>query len=550
MEQNNVTRIAGLGIAIPLATAIGAAFMRTGEAAEKSADGVETLEDRVKALSRTIANSRLTLDSAFRHMSPEVFALTSAIEEQILEVTAARNALAETQPGLLRQGFLLLTDPMGAGDLDRQAAQIELNRLIERQNELEEELTTLRGVQRDQRRLDISETLSKMAEEAAFSESLLALSEEQAESATRRREVEQEILSQLESIYGTTMRLNDSEREAIDLLIQQEDSYRTAAAAAERLAEALAEASDRSLDLRNRAADIAQSLSIAANFAPGSRAQDMALGAAEAFTESMRGLNETGLNFLSRLPIAMGDAAAQAAIIAGELDLDVLTTAPSGSSQGDVNRASALAQSLMSEQEVLDIWREDSLASLVDFNARELAILEAHGGARTLIEEEYQSRLREIRNAERANTLSGYGDLFGALGSLMGNSGRKLLQIQAGLSAAATMISTYEGAARQAAKASNPIAAGAIWASWIARGVAAVAKIKQIGSSGNASGGGGGGGGAGGIATPDGSGSGPQKILIEGLNPGDMLSGEMLKELFDKIYDENDNRGAVFMVST
>ena len=41
----------------------------------------------------------------------------------------------------------------------------------------------------------------------------------------------------------------------------------------------------------------------------------------------------------------------------------------------------------------------------------------------------------------------------------------------------------------------------------------------------------------------------PQRILIQGLDPNAMFSGEQLQNLFEAFYNENDSRGKVFVVS-
>ena len=216
---------------------------------------------------------------------------------------------------------------------------------------------------------------------------------------------------------------------------------------------------------------------------------------------------------------------------------------------GQPDRIGALARSLATEAEMLESWRTEGLLQIQDFNAKELELLGGHQAAVERLEQEHQNRLNAIRTTEQVSTLNGYADLFGALGSLMGTKGKKLLQIQAGLSGAATMISSYEAAANAAAKAPDPISAAAAWAGWVAKGVSTVAKIKSIGQSGNASAGGSGGSGS--IATPSAATeAAPQRVLVEGIGPNDLISGTQLSEIFDRLYEENENRGLVFQIAT
>jgi hypothetical protein len=41
----------------------------------------------------------------------------------------------------------------------------------------------------------------------------------------------------------------------------------------------------------------------------------------------------------------------------------------------------------------------------------------------------------------------------------------------------------------------------------------------------------------------------PQRVLIQGLEPSALYTGEQLQNLFEAFYNENDNRGKVFVVS-
>ena len=226
-----------------------------------------------------------------------------------------------------------------------------------------------------------------------------------------------------------------------------------------------------------------------------------------------------------------------------------------GGTQESNNGVSAFMQQFLTDGEQLDIWREDQLVKLQEFNANELALLQAHGINKASIEEEYKNKVQAIKAMERTETLNNYASLFGALGSLMGSEGRKMLKVQAAISGAATMINAYEAASKAAAKAPDPITAASVWAGFVAKGIATVAKIKSLGSGGSPSGSAGGSI-SGGASTPSQSMATPQaapkdqRVLIKGLGPKDLLTGEMLQELFDKLYDENQERGAVFMVST
>lgn len=80
-----------LGIAIPLLTAVGAAFMRTRKAAEDAADGVETLGSRLQSARSELGRMTFDIERLRRGFGdPQEFALVQGVEEaqsQVSELT-------------------------------------------------------------------------------------------------------------------------------------------------------------------------------------------------------------------------------------------------------------------------------------------------------------------------------------------------------------------------------------------------------------------------------------------------------------------------------
>ena len=136
------------------------------------------------------------------------------------------------------------------------------------------------------------------------------------------------------------------------------------------------------------------------------------------------------------------------------------------------------------------------------------------------------------------------------------NGNERLLKAARVFGAAEALINSYRAASQALADPTLPfyVKFGAA-ASVLAAGFGMVNAIKGGGSSKSMSGGLSGGGAtsrpSGAEASvPTQSAPQAQRVLIKGLGPKDLLTGEMLQELFDKLYDENQERGAVFMVST
>lgn len=198
--------------------------------------------------------------------------------------------------------------------------------------------------------------------------------------------------------------------------------------------------------------------------------------------------------------------------------------------------------------EQAELWRTQALEKLANFNAKELEILRQHNINKQTIEEEYQNRIADIERTARQQRLSETASLFGALASIAATGGKKMAKAAATFEAIQGVINAY-GAAIKALNTPGITLAGrfAAYASVLAAGLRGVAAIRQAGGVG---GGGGGGGGGGRIATPASAAASPQRVLIQGIGPNDLITGSQLSEIFDKLYEENENRGLVFQIAS
>lgn len=216
-----------------------------------------------------------------------------------------------------------------------------------------------------------------------------------------------------------------------------------------------------------------------------------------------------------------------------------------GAAGGAREGIGGLAQSLLTEMEQIEMFRTDALAQLENFNAMELEILGGQNEARLRIEEEYQNRLAALRGQERSTRLSETSSMFSALAGIAQAGGKRMLRIQATLSAAAATVAAYETAIKAAAEATTIPGRIAAYASFLATGLGAVAQIRAAGGVG-----GGGGGGAATVAPIPAAASAPaQRVVIEGIDRDTLISGEQLSRLFDRLYEENNERGLVFSVA-
>ena len=101
----------------------------------------------------------------------------------------------------------------------------------------------------------------------------------------------------------------------------------------------------------------------------------------------------------------------------------------------------------MTEQEIVDQFREESLQKLEEADEKELAAIGGFNAAKVRLEEEYQRRVRAIKikgkESDLSIALAAGSDVLGALGAF----NDKALKISQVFGAAQTLISTYQGAA-------------------------------------------------------------------------------------------------------
>lgn len=208
-------------------------------------------------------------------------------------------------------------------------------------------------------------------------------------------------------------------------------------------------------------------------------------------------------------------------------------------------RLQALIEELQGERDIEEEWYQESLEILNDRRATELLTEQEHKDAMVALEEEYQSRVRQIEMDARQRKLSEAAGLFGALADIASVGGKKTAKAVATFQAVEGLINAY-GAAIKALNTPGISLAGrfAAYASVLAAGLKGVSAIK---SAGGAVGGGGGS-----VASPNlpnaaaqGSSqpAGPQsKLTVLGLRPEDVFTGKMIYEMF---LAEADLRGGV-----
>jgi hypothetical protein len=150
------------------------------------------------------------------------------------------------------------------------------------------------------------------------------------------------------------------------------------------------------------------------------------------------------------------------------------------------DRIGALAQSLMTESEMLENWRSESMTKLEEFNQLELEALGGHAEAKLRIEEEYQDRLRNIQDAERKQRIDAVSGALGDVATLMNSENKKIFAIGKAASIANATIKGYEAAVEawdKGMKIGGPPVAAAFTAASLAKTGALISNIasQQVG---------------------------------------------------------------------
>jgi hypothetical protein len=223
---------------------------------------------------------------------------------------------------------------------------------------------------------------------------------------------------------------------------------------------------------------------------------------------------------------------------------DLLSVASDdGGAGGEGGRAAqpdsigALAQSLMTERELLENWRSESMTKLQDFNALELDALGGHAEAKLRIEEEYRERLARLRQDEQNTALTGYAQLFGNLATVFKAGGDKMVGITKAFSIAQGLLNSYRAYTEilaDPALIGRPFLRQALAASALASGVAQVAAMRSVSTSG--------GGGAPSAAATSSAPALPTQTVAINLQ-GDTFSRSSVEGLLEQIQSQLDRGG-------
>jgi hypothetical protein len=531
-----ITIATGLGIAIPLLTAIGAAFMRTRETSDKAADGLDTLDNKLKNLDNTLKEWLFTKKAAAMGITVEELIATEGIDKATSDVEVAFEKMAKAKADFEAQ----FKTPSGMGPgarvgslvynwLGLSAAEEGIRSAEAAYVEAVLRLGTLESKQIQERLKLINEEQQALTDKYALEEAIARFGEESL--TVKGMIVEQERLSyeatlRSKGLNEATIKLLSAQRTEWINIVKEASRLRIAAEQAERIKAAIGSLKDTVINVKvNFEAAFSNFTGKAAEWAGKTWG-------------TMQSIAEGGS------PMFSSPRSRSAPPLLGEPDLDSLT---GGGGGGGNSQLDALIGQLQTEREVLEAWYAESQTLLQSASDSELSIVGGKHEALIRLEEEYQSKLKAIRDAGSSTALGDASIFFEGMAAIAAAGGNKTVKAMRIFSAAQALINSYV-AFTEVLK--DPSFIGRPWARFgaaakaLASGLAAVNAIK-----------GGGGGGISGGGSPGNSSvtsSGQQQqaqtVYIDSIEPDALYSGQTLMNLFDAFYNENDRRGKVFIV--
>ena len=552
---------AGLGIAIPLVTAIGAAFLRTRESTNSAKDAISELDSALKSLDSTLKNWVQSKKAAAAGVTVEELLGTTGLEQAETNLANAKSklelarALERSTGGVGVVGAAATAYNFFAGG--------SVEQLEEEVRKAEERVRTLKKKNLDEEKADRNENVANMIQ--VFRDAQKRMREEDEET---RRLREENQLSMIEVFRAAQKRMRD-EQAATDAeiakgyanslgfskqLTNETDAYVKSAIEGfkqtEKLKEQLGDAAYEALRLAGvdmesgvdkaaiAAANLAAKMGVSLEAALA--LQELGATADNKFMQMYESGQFTGT------PNQSGYRSAEYHNIIDRINNpDAYGVSSGGGGSKTDSQLEQFISSLMTERETLEQWRTEQFDLLAQYNDTELEMIGGQTEAKLRLEQEYQDRLAKIRDQERSTRLTETANMFSALAAVAGAGGKKMLKVQAVISAASATVAAYETAIKAAAEAKTIPGRIAAYASFLATGLGAVAKIRSAGGIG----GGGGASGSEAIMPTQAAAPTPQRVIIEGIDRNSLFSGEQLSNIFEAIYEENENRGMVFEVA-
>lgn len=201
-----------------------------------------------------------------------------------------------------------------------------------------------------------------------------------------------------------------------------------------------------------------------------------------------------------------------------------------------------LEKFLATERELVNMEYENRQLTLEQSLEKGYLAKETYAEMELELERRKQAELGEIEEKTQKAKVSAIAGGIADVLSAAANGNEKILKMARVVGAAEALINTYRAAAQTLADPSLPFYAKfSAVAATVAAGLSMVSSIKS-GSSSSTSG-------AAATMPTQAAAPTPQRVIIEGIDRNSLFSGEQLSNIFEAIYEENENRGMVFEVA-
>lgn len=203
-------------------------------------------------------------------------------------------------------------------------------------------------------------------------------------------------------------------------------------------------------------------------------------------------------------------------------------------------RLEAIIESQRTEREQLYVHLAEKQAILEQALEQGLLTEKGYADLTAAIRKETADKIQQIEQQKNNAILNSTANTFGALQSMAQSFGKKGAALAKAFGLARALVSTFVGAAKAL---ELPFPANlAAFAQVMATGMGAVASIRSVNTNGSTNQVGGGGRG-GSTTTAAAAPQQPLSVFVQGIAPGDLISGGQLSSLFDKLVDEAGDRG-------
>lgn len=524
----------GLGIVIPLLTAIGAAWMRTTEDQDKAAGSISNVEQKLKSLDATLEDWVLTMQAAAQGMTVDQFLSVENLDDANAKLAESLDLLKRLEEQSRFRQFddgrydLLAAIDMYYAPEGLIAAQEAYGSAVERVNNLRNkgfiEAANYVGdeIQQWRDKIELERLSVQYGEEHSFV-------------WTKKIQLQKEA-------YAEELRSKGVGEQMIQILTAQMGKFEEMRRIANRAAEQAERIKTAINSLRDTAVTV--SVNFKANF-------DGFSGKVGEWAEKTYG---------TMLSMAQGGEVMTSSPRPREapqnVDFGIEDAGGGGGGGGggstttienkmeEIYKYLELEEYQIEQEQIAHKQREDILRTALE---NKMITLEEYNALEKAITEQHNQDLLEIEMRTKNSRLTELSGMFGQLAGIMQAGGSKTAKIAATFGAIEATINSYVAATDALRKATTIPGKIAAYASVLATGLKGVAAIKAAGGVG---GGSGGGGGPSSSVTPSAADTGPpQTVYIDSLDPEGLYSGQTLINLFDAFYNENDKRGKVFVVA-